>query len=93
MGLYIYVIECKKSDHSDYKIGVTNDLSKRIKNIRTGNPNKVDYVFYQQNKNAYKLEKWLHSQFSEKRLEGEWFGNITLKDIRMKILEYNDFDF
>jgi predicted GIY-YIG superfamily endonuclease len=92
MDLYLYIIECKQNDGIVYKIGVTNDLQQRIKNVRTGNPNPVEYVYNEQNNNAYKLEKWLHSQLSEHRLEGEWFKNITVKDIRMKIFQYNEYE-
>lgn len=89
MNVYLYIMESKQADVSFYKIGVTNNLDKRLKSIRTGNPNKVNYIYTELNKDAYKLERWLHAQFSKKRLEGEWFTSITVKEIRRKILQYN----
>lgn len=87
---YLYIMESIQDNCKNYKIGVTNNLDKRIKNIRTGNPYKVEYIYTEINKEAYKIEKWLHSQFSINRLEGEWFSGITIKEIRNKILQYKN---
>jgi predicted GIY-YIG superfamily endonuclease len=91
--MYLYVIQAKEIDKVVHKIGITNDLEKRLKNIRTGNPYPVEYVFYQEMDNASKLERWLHLHFKKYKLEGEWFHTITLMDIRKQIFTYNDFDF
>jgi predicted GIY-YIG superfamily endonuclease len=91
-NMYLYVIEANNNGQILYKIGITNDLDKRIKNIRTGNPYPVQYVFNQEIEQASKIERWLHIQFNKYRMEGEWFHTITLNDIRKKIFIYNEFD-
>jgi len=90
--MYLYVIQAQEFERVVHKIGITNDLEKRICNIQTGNPYPVKYVFFQEIKEASKIERWLHTQFNEYKLEGEWFHTITLYDIRKKIFSYNDFD-
>lgn len=87
---YLYIMESIQDNNTNYKIGVTNNLEKRIKNIRTGNPYPVNYIYTEKNKNSYKLEKWLHSQFSKNKLEGEWFTGLTYKEIRNKIFQFNN---
>jgi predicted GIY-YIG superfamily endonuclease len=93
MSLYIYIIECTRKNEILHKIGVTGDLEKRLKNIKTGNPDPVFYAYTEERDDAYNLEKWLHSQFSNKRLEGEWFKDLSTIEIRKKIFQYNNFDF
>lgn len=90
--MYLYVIEANNNDNILHKIGITNDLETRLKNIRTGNPFPIKYVFSQEMDNAFKVERWLHIQFKDYRLEGEWFHTITLKEIRKKIFLYNDLE-
>lgn len=91
--MFLYVIESLEPTRSVLKIGITNDLEKRIKNIQTGNPYPVRYVFFQERNDAADLEKWLFTQFSIYRLEGEWFHTITLQEIRKKIFDFNDICF
>lgn len=91
--MYLYVIEAQETNRIVHKIGITNDLEKRLNNIQTGNPYPVQYVFYQEMNNASKIERWLHIQFKKNRLEGEWFKDLSVLEIRKKIFSYNDFDF
>jgi hypothetical protein len=62
-----------------YKIGVSkNDPEKRVKNLQTGNPNKILLVKKYKSSNYHKIEKWLHRKFfMDKTLSNnEWF-NLT----------------
>jgi hypothetical protein len=55
-------------------MGMTKrDPYKRLKELQTGNPNKLDitYVFESQYGNL--LESTLHTHYQTFRLEGEWF--------------------
>lgn len=88
--MYLYIIESKEPLRTLYKIGITNDLEKRLRNIQTGNPYPVKYVYNQERKDASKIERWLHTQFHDYRMEGEWFNTITVEEIRKKIFLYND---
>lgn len=65
-----------------YKIGITkNDLSERLRNLNTGNPNKitVENTYYPKVK-ASKLEARLHKRFSYSLVKGEWY-NLTDEDV------------
>lgn len=77
-----------KTDNNYYKIGVTNnpDVNVRLKQIKTSNPNKVEVVFFEERPNAQKAERFLHKEFDAQRVHGEWFQDITLRDIRVKLM-------
>lgn len=55
-----------------FKIGITSDHKKRYKAFKTGNPT-FGYLFIFRVDNPAVAEIELHTKFSEKRIEGEWF--------------------
>lgn len=61
------------ADH--YKVGVANNVRKRLKAIQTGNPVRVQLVTAKLVDNAYAVELDLHLMLSEMRSDGgtEWF--------------------
>jgi hypothetical protein len=76
----LYVI----SDESNrLKIGVTCDVVSRLKTLQTGNPEKLTVLYDEEIKNPTKIERYLHRHFHEYRLNGEWFSNVSLDDIRI----------
>ena len=72
----IYLI----SDGTFIKIGITSNIRKRIKNLQTGNPNKLKVIFTYYVDNAEQLEMELHKKFKRKRKAGEWF-DLTDDDV------------
>ncbi len=73
---YVYIL--KYSDA--YKIGISNDVEKRLENIKKEYrkidpimPYDLKIINYYKVKNAYKMEDELHDFFKGKRLNGEWF--------------------
>lgn len=83
---FVYLI-ADYLNEGKYKIGVTRgDINKRAKKLQTGNPGDIlmmscyetDYPFY--------LEKRLHSRFSDKKYNGEWY-DLEPNDINL-FLEY-----
>ena len=56
-----------------FKIGITNDENKRLKQLKTGNPN-FWFLFVFDVKNAAIVELELHTRFEKKRIQGEWFA-------------------
>lgn len=66
---YVYLI---KSD-SYYKIGVSQDVRQRIKQLGTLPPFDIKLICTIRTDSAYNLESQLHEQFEEKRVNGEWF--------------------
>jgi hypothetical protein len=68
-GEYIYVAYCAGYT----KIGISNDVNKRIKALQTASPFQVIKYFLVFLKNAQVVEWELHSQYKDKQIRGEWF--------------------
>lgn len=92
MKNYLYVIG---NEVGHVKIGVTNnsDISKRIRSLQTGNSYKLEVLYFEERYDAQKAEIYLHREFNKNRMSGEWFQNITLNDIRIKLLLFFDQDY
>ncbi|VVM58551.1 hypothetical protein PS662_01186 [Pseudomonas fluorescens] len=76
---YLYIIRCHGTTY--YKIGITNDLAKRLAAHQTGNPNNLTMVLYAEadlddylGKEIVYLESFLHKNYSHFRVRGEWFN-------------------
>jgi len=54
------------------KIGRTNDLARRLQNLRTGTS--VDLVVHALEPGGAELEAQRHREFAEERRQGEWFS-------------------
>jgi Meiotically up-regulated gene 113 len=67
---FVYLIRCGPY----YKIGRTKDLSTRIPQLAIQLPHPLLIVHTIPTDNPIELETELHDQFSEKRLNGEWFA-------------------
>lgn len=64
-----------------YKIGYTKrDISKRVDEIQTGNPKKIEVLHLFETDHYVKVETWMHNIHASKRMEGEWF-ELTSEDI------------
>ncbi len=75
---YLYLINLHKTDH--FKIGITNDLEKRIKTFQTANSLPLNFAFVVKadlidilGKEIEYLERFLHKNYESKRIRGEWF--------------------
>lgn len=85
---YLYIIQ-KENNPFEIKIGVTDDIDKRLKTLQTGNSDNLFVYHYEEREDAYKIEKKLHKIFSENRIndreKSEWFY-IDPIIVRKKIL-------
>lgn len=69
---YIYLMRCKDTDR--YKIGRTNNLKVRIKQLNPPqSPYQIEMVCSSYVPDSYLLEKTLHYLYMENRVRGEWF--------------------
>lgn len=71
----IYLISALLDDKKIYKIGYTKrEVSKRIKELETGNPYEFDIekVYVTENY-ANSIENRIHKHFLFKKIRGEWF--------------------
>lgn len=70
---YVYIIA--DYENEAYKIGVTRNLiSKRMKQLQTGNSNDLQLIKSFKSQYPFKLESLLHRRFSYKRIQNEWFA-------------------
>ena len=67
----IYLIKSKKE--SAYKIGVSKNPNKRLKQLQTGNSSELELVTCYESEFAYKIEKTIHNMFSHLNENGEWY--------------------
>jgi len=54
------------------KIGVTNDVAKRLSSLKTGSSTDLSLIRFIEGAGP-KVEKWLHRRFKDQRIQGEWF--------------------
>jgi hypothetical protein len=74
-NLCIYVIGFEDPDIQPIKIGVTNNIKKRLATLQTGCPWRLEVKGVTYRPDAFQMEHWLHEHFGQYRLrsDGEWF--------------------
>lgn len=80
-GRFVYVVRCCNY----HKIGVSDDPDKRFKSIQAHNPFEIELVkvYGYRSSDAHKIERYLHKQFNEYRVRGEWFDFGDLDVIKL----------
>jgi hypothetical protein len=76
MGYVYLILEVNEHGDEHYKIGISkNEPEKRLKQLQTGNPNRIDILKFYKSENYKRVEKWLHSKYSSFRTlaNNEWF--------------------
>lgn len=73
----IYVFE----SNGQFKIGISKNVNKRLRSIKTGNPSVRAAYESEKITNAYKVESMIHSHFASYRTNGEWFSVPLTVDI------------
>ena len=68
---YIYLIQSLEEGY--YKIGISKNPNKRIKQLNTGNSSLLKLVNSYQTDYAEKIEGTLHRKYSHLHKHGEWF--------------------
>jgi len=74
---YVYLL--KSGSH--FKIGRSENVEKRIKQISVSLPEKVELVHVIRTDDTAGIEAYWHRRFAESRANGEWF-NLSLADVR-----------
>lgn len=85
---YIYVI---KNPFTEYiKIGVTQDVPKRVKQLQTGAGVELELVYKSMIcSNAFEVEAKAHKYFEDRKVFGEWF-DVKVVDA-IKFIESQEF--
>ena len=86
LAKYVYLV--RDSLMGMTKIGHTSDLQRRMYDLQTGCPQKLELIGYIETKHPGRLEQELHNRFSHKKCQGEWFS-LSDDDIFL-ILEYHN---
>lgn len=76
-----YIVYFVKNNQGALKIGVTNDIEKRMRAFRTANciePELIHKIDCNSRLEAYQTEKSLHNTFAEYRISGEWFDEKAI---------------
>lgn len=69
-----------KSDYTGYyKIGVSKNPAKRIKQLQTGSSEDIKLIYSFFSENPYKLEMALHNYYSMFKVNREWY-NLSLEN-------------
>lgn len=69
-----------KSDYTGYyKIGVSKDTVKRVKQLLTGSSENISIIFTFNTEIPYKVETVLHNLFELQKINREWY-NLSLED-------------
>jgi len=68
---YIYLIQSLEEGY--YKIGVSKNPQRRIKELQTGNSSPLKLIETYQSEYADKIERTLQRRYSHLNKEGEWF--------------------
>jgi hypothetical protein len=78
----IYVIASSKTNSGPVKIGISNQPEKRLKQLQTAFPEKLEIKYIEKLETKLKareLEKYLHKDISHLKSHGEWF-NISVEE-------------
>lgn len=74
---FVYLL---KVSEGIYKIGVSKNVNKRVKQLQTGNPDIIEVVDTFPSQYPYKIENVLHRRYKYKNIHGECF-KLSEKDI------------
>lgn len=78
----VYLICAEFEGRRLYKIGYTRrDISKRIKELKTGNGSEMYVIDSFKSKWGTKIESNLHKTFKSKKVNGEWF-DLTDEEVK-----------
>ena len=70
------------------KIGKADDIFKRVKQLQTATPEKIEYIASKVVDNPLELENHLHVKYSQFKSSGEWF-KLTEEHVNEIIQDYN----
>ena len=76
---YIYLIQSLEEGY--YKIGVSKNPQRRIKELQTGNSSPLKLVETYQSEYADKIERTLQRRYSHLNKEGEWFDMSIQEEV------------
>lgn len=73
----VYLLKSDYTGH--YKIGVSKNAAKRVKQLQTGSSENIEVIFTFMSEMPYKLETALHNHYSMFKVNREWY-NLSLEN-------------
>ena len=83
MGYVYLILQVNIEGDETYKIGITkNDPNKRVKQLSTGNSDKIQLLNHYESENYLKVEKWMHRKYGSNKTESknEWLQSKNIDD-------------
>jgi len=83
MDSMVYFIQCGSSK-GPIKVGVSNDIDKRIETLQIGCPWRLKLIAKikpNSDNHAYYLEGQLHNKFKRHHMRGEWFKSKIILNL------------
>ena len=81
---YIYLIQ--NLETSKYKIGISKNPKKRVKQLQTGSGEEIKLIHEFKSEFSRKVETAMHNRYGHLRAHGEWF-NLSLSEELVFIAE------
>ena len=81
-----YVIKCGGL----YKIGATQNIYARIKNMQVANPTECELLFTLKSDDMYLTERLLKSKYGRVNMRGEWFKLTALDVFNLRTGNYDN---
>lgn len=83
----VYIVQIRRTNK--YKIGITNNIIRRLKEFKTTNPFTIDLLYFIITNHPRIVEGEFHDLFINKKIGGEWFEIEKSDDIlnSFKIIE------
>lgn len=83
MGYVYLLLEVDKNGEEAYKIGISkNDPELRVKQLSTGNPNKISVLNFYESENYKMVERWMHRKYyGVKTLAKNEWRNLTSEEL------------
>lgn len=92
MTKYGYIYCLMDTKRGVCKIGLTENLKSRIRNLKNSNSSPEDLIYeYSEVEDMREAENYLHRFFYKKRIHGEWFKGLSFEDFWREINKYNAF--
>jgi len=81
-----------RAGQGHYKVGISNNVTKRMQSLQTANGNRIQLVLDRQVSDAHGIEKQLHSALANMKLDGgrEWF-ELTAEQVIELAITINSF--
>lgn len=89
---FLYAVSCPSLDGGIIKIGIADNVEKRVRSLQTGCPYPIKVMAlwrYDEAWHARHAEKACHDRFKKLNTHGEWF-RVNLVSIIWFLREYND---